>query len=191
MNVRKAIGAATMALCVHLCAARSSVGASHVGAGLRQRSRTVRARVIPGATLVLISESRGTKSAPVVSSATGDFVFPNITPDTYTLEVTMSGFKTWRAGRHRGEPRRPHRRARHHARGRRRRPKPSTSRPSRRRFRRRAASARSRSRPKRCRTCRCRAATSSTWRCSRPAWAAATTTTRTSAGSAAAAARTS
>ena len=50
--------------------------------------------VIPGATVVLISEARGTKSAPVTSSGTGDFVFPNVTPDTYTLEVTMDGFRT-------------------------------------------------------------------------------------------------
>ena len=52
--------------------------------------------VIPGATVVLISEARGTRSVPVVTNATGDFVFPNITPDTYTVEVTMSGFRTLR-----------------------------------------------------------------------------------------------
>ena len=52
--------------------------------------------LIPGATLVLVSESRGTKSAPVVTNSSGDFVFPNITPDTYTLEVTMSSFRSVR-----------------------------------------------------------------------------------------------
>ena len=52
--------------------------------------------VIPGATVVLVSESRGTKLAPVVSNATGDFVVPNVTPDTYTVEVTMESFKTVR-----------------------------------------------------------------------------------------------
>ena len=50
--------------------------------------------VIPGATIVLISESRGTRSVPGVTNATGDFVFPNMTPDTYTVEVTMPGFST-------------------------------------------------------------------------------------------------
>src|ERR1700737_2673155 len=50
--------------------------------------------VIPGATLVLVSETRGTKSAPAVTSATGNFVIPNVTADTYTLDVTMRGFKT-------------------------------------------------------------------------------------------------
>ena len=50
--------------------------------------------VVPGATVVLISESRGTKSVPAVTNATGDYVFPNVTPDTYTVEVTMDGFRT-------------------------------------------------------------------------------------------------
>ena len=50
--------------------------------------------VVPGATVVLISDTRGTKSVPAVTNATGDFVFPNVTPDTYTVEVTMDGFRT-------------------------------------------------------------------------------------------------
>src|SRR4029078_6046316 len=49
---------------------------------------------IPGPTVVLVSETRGTRSVPVVTNATGDFVFPNITPDTYTIELTMSAFRT-------------------------------------------------------------------------------------------------
>jgi hypothetical protein len=52
--------------------------------------------VIPGATVVIISEARGTKSAPAVTSESGDFVFPNVTPDKYTIEVAMEGFKTLR-----------------------------------------------------------------------------------------------
>src|SRR5437867_453579 len=50
--------------------------------------------VIPGATVVLTSEGRGTQMAPVVTNETGDFVIPNVTADTYTVEVTMSSFKT-------------------------------------------------------------------------------------------------
>ncbi len=49
---------------------------------------------IPGATAVLISETKATKSAPAVTSASGDFVFANVAADTYTLEVTITGFKT-------------------------------------------------------------------------------------------------
>ena len=52
--------------------------------------------VIPGATVVLISETRGTKSAPAVTNETGDYVFPNVTADTYTVEVTLEAFKTVR-----------------------------------------------------------------------------------------------
>jgi Carboxypeptidase regulatory-like domain len=50
--------------------------------------------VVPGATVVLISESKGTKSAPATTNETGDYVFPNVTADTYSIEVTMEGFKT-------------------------------------------------------------------------------------------------
>ena len=50
--------------------------------------------VIPGATVVLVSETKNTRSAPVVTSGSGDFVFPNVTPDTYTVEVTMPSFRT-------------------------------------------------------------------------------------------------
>ena len=35
--------------------------------------------VLPGATVTLISGTRGTASAPVVTNASGDFVFPNVT----------------------------------------------------------------------------------------------------------------
>jgi hypothetical protein len=50
--------------------------------------------VIPGATVILISQARGTQMAPVVTSQSGDFVVPNVTADTYTVEVSLSGFKT-------------------------------------------------------------------------------------------------
>jgi hypothetical protein len=49
--------------------------------------------VLPGATVVLTSDTRGTKLENVVTNSTGDFVFPNITADTYTVEVTVQGFK--------------------------------------------------------------------------------------------------
>ena len=60
--------------------------------------------VVPGATVVLISEKRGIKSAPVVTNETGNFVFPNVVADTYTIEVTMSGFKTVRRAGRRRQP---------------------------------------------------------------------------------------
>ena len=52
--------------------------------------------VIPGATVVLKSESRGTQLAPVVTNEAGVYVFANVTPDVYTIEITMDSFKTAR-----------------------------------------------------------------------------------------------
>src|SRR5436190_9529746 len=50
--------------------------------------------VIPGATVTLTSEARGTQLAPAVTNTQGDFVIANVAPDTYTIQVTMDGFKT-------------------------------------------------------------------------------------------------
>ena len=50
--------------------------------------------VIPGATVTLVNEGQGTRSAPVVTNATGDFVVVNVAPGTYTLEVELASFKT-------------------------------------------------------------------------------------------------
>jgi hypothetical protein len=52
--------------------------------------------VIPGATVTLISETRGTISPPVTTNDTGDFVVPNVTADTYTVQVEMPSFRTLR-----------------------------------------------------------------------------------------------
>ncbi|HEY7498593.1 MAG TPA: carboxypeptidase-like regulatory domain-containing protein, partial [Vicinamibacterales bacterium] len=50
--------------------------------------------VIPGATVTLTSETRGTTLPPVVTSGNGDFIFINVTADTYTIEVSIPSFKT-------------------------------------------------------------------------------------------------
>ncbi len=49
---------------------------------------------VPGAMVVLVSDRRGT-SLEAVTSPHGDFVFPTVPPDTYTLKVSASGFKTF------------------------------------------------------------------------------------------------
>ncbi len=56
--------------------------------------RDPQAAVIPGATVTLISATRGTTLATVTTSTDGDYVFPNVPPDTYVIKVTMDGFKT-------------------------------------------------------------------------------------------------
>ncbi len=43
--------------------------------------------------MVLISEAHGTRSAPETTNERGDYVFPNVTADTYTIEVTAASFK--------------------------------------------------------------------------------------------------
>ena len=49
---------------------------------------------IPGATVTLVSESRNTRLAPVVTDARGDFVVSNVSSDTYKVEVVLDGFRT-------------------------------------------------------------------------------------------------
>ena len=49
--------------------------------------------VIPGATVVLVSATRGTRSAETLTNENGDFVVPNVTADTYAVEVTLQGFR--------------------------------------------------------------------------------------------------
>jgi hypothetical protein len=48
---------------------------------------------VPGATVVLVSQSRGT-TMDTQTSGTGDFIFPSVLPDTYTVRVSVDGFKT-------------------------------------------------------------------------------------------------
>jgi hypothetical protein len=60
------------------------------------RVEDVQGGAIPGTTIVLISESRGTRSTPATSGAAGNYVFLNVTPDVYTVEATMPGFRTLR-----------------------------------------------------------------------------------------------
>ncbi len=56
--------------------------------------RDVQGAAIPGATVALISETRGTRTSDVFTNQSGDFVFVNVSPDRYTVQVSMSGFKT-------------------------------------------------------------------------------------------------
>ncbi len=92
MMVRTAVRVLTAAL-VALCIALPASAQITTGtvAGTIKDSQ---GGVVPGATIVLVSETKATRSAPMVTNATGDFVFPNVTGDTYSVEVSMDGFKT-------------------------------------------------------------------------------------------------
>jgi hypothetical protein len=50
--------------------------------------------VIPGATVLLTSLTRGTSVPVTVTNTAGDYVVVNLTPDAYQISVTMDGFKT-------------------------------------------------------------------------------------------------
>jgi len=50
--------------------------------------------VVPGATVTLKSETKGTTLTPVVTDTSGNFALPVTPVDTYTVEISMSSFKT-------------------------------------------------------------------------------------------------
>jgi len=52
--------------------------------------------VIPGVSVSLISQVHGNRIAPVKTNKEGEYVFPDITADTYTVEATAPAFKTSR-----------------------------------------------------------------------------------------------
>jgi hypothetical protein len=72
----------------------SSIGAQITTGTITGTIKDTQGGVMPGATVTLISDTRGTKSTPVVTSGSGDFVFPNVAADTYTIQVEMPSFKT-------------------------------------------------------------------------------------------------
>jgi len=49
--------------------------------------------VVVGAQVRLLSETQGTRTAAVLTNTTGDYVIPNLAPDTYTVEISAQAFK--------------------------------------------------------------------------------------------------
>src|SRR5688572_4374237 len=50
--------------------------------------------IVPGATVIIREQNRGT-SASFVTDETGSYTAPFLTPGTYVVEVSVSGFKKW------------------------------------------------------------------------------------------------
>ncbi len=96
MHVKRRLGllAAAVIGIIALCAGGAS--AQITTGTITGTVKDAQGGVIPGATVVLVSETKGTRSAPVVTNATGDYTLPNVTPDTYTVEITMEGFRPLR-----------------------------------------------------------------------------------------------
>src|SRR5690349_16119710 len=83
-----------VAVCLALLGVAASASAQGVTGTVSGTIKDAQGATVPGASVTLISETRGTTLATVVSNTSGDFVIPNITADTYTLQVTMPSFKT-------------------------------------------------------------------------------------------------
>jgi hypothetical protein len=60
--------------------------------------KDVHGGVIPGASVVLTSQARGTSLSPAFTNESGDFVITNVPPDSYDITVTLTGFKTLKRG---------------------------------------------------------------------------------------------
>ena len=90
MRFERVAALAMVALCMGAINASAQITTGTVAGTVKD----AQGGVVPGATVVLISQARGTRTAPAVTNAQGDYVIANVTADTYTVEVTMEGFKT-------------------------------------------------------------------------------------------------
>jgi hypothetical protein len=76
-----------------LCALAPPAAAQVTSGSIVGSVRDQQGAVIPGATITMVSATRGT-STETTTNVNGDFSFTNVLGDTYTLRVTMDGFKT-------------------------------------------------------------------------------------------------
>src|ERR1700730_18220157 len=86
------IACATLAAIAWFCLS-SAPAVAQTTATVAGTVKDAQGGVIPGASVTLLSESRGT-SLEAVTNITGDFVLSNVIGDTYTVKVSMDGFKT-------------------------------------------------------------------------------------------------
>lgn len=81
------------AMTVALCAMSATASAQITTGTVSGIVKDPQGGVIPGAAVTLTSETRGTKLPDVFTNEAGEFTFINVPPDTYTVQVSMSGFK--------------------------------------------------------------------------------------------------
>jgi hypothetical protein len=84
----------SIAVCLLLGAAVLPASAQITTGNITGTVKDAQGGVVPGATVTLIDEAKGTKLAPTTTNEDGVYVFPNVTSARYTVEVTMDGFKT-------------------------------------------------------------------------------------------------
>jgi len=92
-SFQPSIGGVVAIVLLLLLTIASSVSAQVTG-GITGTVIDTQGGVIPGATVTVTSESKGTTLGVAVTNERGVFAFPNIPPDTYTVTVEMPSFKT-------------------------------------------------------------------------------------------------
>ena len=80
----------SLALCL---AGTAAVQAQTTSASVSGSARDAQGAVLPGAEVTLTSVTQGTVMS-VVTDSMGNFVFPIIRPDTYTLKISLEGFQS-------------------------------------------------------------------------------------------------
>jgi hypothetical protein len=88
MRAIRRLGVLAFALVAVLATARSTSAQITTG-NVTGTVRDAQGGVVPGATVVLIDEAKGTKLPAAVTNEGGTYVFPNVTAAIYTVEVAM------------------------------------------------------------------------------------------------------
>ena len=89
-RVRAVLGTALLGLVLFSPSALDAQTTSAVVSGTVTDSQ---GGALPGATVTLTSRTQG-NMLTATTDAEGRFVFPIVRPDSYTLKITMQGFKT-------------------------------------------------------------------------------------------------
>jgi hypothetical protein len=92
MTARRPLG--ILVALIALWAAASPADAQITTGRITGNVKDAQSGVIPGATVTLVSATRGTTLATAITNVDGDYTFPNVPHDTYLVRVTMDGFKT-------------------------------------------------------------------------------------------------
>ena len=95
-HLRRRWSVALIGAALFFCGA-ANAGAQVTTGNVTGSVRDSQGGVVPGALVTLTSATRGT-SADTHTNANGDFLFPNVTADTYLVKVSLDGFKTIERG---------------------------------------------------------------------------------------------
>src|SRR5262249_46853738 len=95
MDARRGLTIVAVAIAA-MSASAASVSAQIITATVSGSVRDGTGAALPGATVTLESEKRGTKLDDAVTTANCDFVFPNVAADAYVIQASLDGFKTLR-----------------------------------------------------------------------------------------------